>query len=162
EQKLIKLLTSTVQPRTWSEVGGPATIDYFPLTMSLVVNQTPGVHEQIQELLTALRRLQDVEVTVELRFFTVSQPMSQQLMASAPQQTTPGVAVLDDTQLRVLLETVQADRGARIMQAPKVTMFNGQRASVDLTEKQAFVVGVDFEEKGATKLPVTRTKVVTT
>jgi hypothetical protein len=162
ERKLIELLASTVQPRTWSEVGGPGTIDYFPLTMSLVVNQTPDVQEQIQELLTALRRLQDVEVTVELRFLTVSEAMREQLMASAPQQTTPGVAVLDDTQLRLLLETVQADRGARVMQAPKVTMFNGQRASVDLTEKQAFVVGVDFEEKGATKLPVTRTKVVTT
>src|SRR5438067_12974523 len=88
--------------------------------------------------------------------------MRERLMASYTQQTTPGVAVHDDTQLRWLVATVQADRGARIMQTPKVTMFNGQRASVDLTEKQAFVVGVDFEDKGAAKLPVPRTKVVTT
>jgi hypothetical protein len=162
ERKLIELLASTVQPRTWSEVGGPGTIDYFPLTMSLIVHQTPDVQEQIQELLTALRKLQDVEVTVELRFLTVSEAMREQLMSCAPQQTTPGVAVLDDTQLRMLLEIVQSDSRTNIMQAPKVTMFNGQRASVDLTEKKAIVVGVDFEEKGATRLPVTKTKVVST
>src|SRR5262249_842814 len=55
---LIKLITSTVAPQSWSDRGGSGTVDYFPLGMALVINQTPDVHEQIAELLSALRRLQ--------------------------------------------------------------------------------------------------------
>src|SRR5262249_1621219 len=73
EEQLIKLITNTIQPRTWSDMGGPGSIDYFPLTMSLVINQTPDIQEQIQDLLAALRRLQDQEVSVEVRFITVSE-----------------------------------------------------------------------------------------
>src|SRR5262249_50057270 len=62
-----------IQPKSWSEMGGPGTIDYFPLTMSLVINQAPDIQEQITDLLAALRRLQDQEVSVEVRFITVAE-----------------------------------------------------------------------------------------
>ncbi len=42
EDQLIKLITSTIQPKSWSEMGGPGTIDYHPLTMALVINQAAG------------------------------------------------------------------------------------------------------------------------
>src|SRR5262249_30786865 len=47
EEQLIQLITNTIAPKTWSGMGGPGTIDYFPLTMSLVINQTPDIQEQI-------------------------------------------------------------------------------------------------------------------
>ena len=47
EDMLIKLITSTIQPRSWAEQGGPGTIDSFPLTMALVINQTPDIQEQV-------------------------------------------------------------------------------------------------------------------
>src|SRR5262245_16074022 len=59
EDRLIRLITSTVRPGSWSDRGGPGTIQYFPLTMSLVINQTPDVQEQVADLLAALRRQQD-------------------------------------------------------------------------------------------------------
>src|SRR5262249_8855312 len=65
EDVLMKLITNTISPQSWSEVGGAGTIDYFPLGMALVINQTPDIQEQIAELLAALRRLQDLEVAVE-------------------------------------------------------------------------------------------------
>src|SRR5207244_412760 len=58
EDALIKLITSTVEPRSWDNMGGPGSIDYYPLTMALVVSQTPDIQEQIADLLAALRRLQ--------------------------------------------------------------------------------------------------------
>ena len=58
---LIKLIFSTVEPNTWSDMGGPGTIDYCPLTLSVVVNQTPEVHKTLAELLSALRLLNDAE-----------------------------------------------------------------------------------------------------
>src|SRR5262249_1403908 len=59
ERQLIELITRTIQPNSWYESGGPGTIDFFPLTMALVINQTPDIQEQVADLLAALRRLQD-------------------------------------------------------------------------------------------------------
>src|SRR5262249_1203205 len=64
---LIKLVTTTIAPQSWASVGGPGTIEFYPLGMALVINQTPDIQEQVAELLSALRRLQDQEVAVEVR-----------------------------------------------------------------------------------------------
>ena len=72
EEQLIKLITNTIEPRSWSDLGGSGTIDYHPLTMGLVINQTPDIQEQILDLLNSLRRLQDQEVALEVRFISIS------------------------------------------------------------------------------------------
>lgn len=218
EEQLIKLVTSTIGPRTWSEMGGPGTIDYHPLTMSLVINQTPDIQEQIQDLLQALRRLQDQEVAVEVRFISVSEDFferigvnfnmnfltdkgttrfepallnnsfvvdsSRFINAFDPKrfiagmtpagsltptldipitnnsffQTVPqfggytagglsmGLAFLSDIQVFLFLEAVQGDQRANVMQAPKLTLFNGQTASLNVGETQSFVSGVQVAQ----------------
>src|SRR5260370_9784896 len=73
EDILIKLITNTIKPESWDSMGGAGTIDYFPLGMALTINQTPDIQEQVQELLHALRRLQDQEVAIEIRFITISE-----------------------------------------------------------------------------------------
>ena len=66
---LIDLIVSTVEPDTWTENGGgEGEIQPFPTNLSLVVSQTQEVHEQIADLLEQLRRLQDLQVTIEVRF----------------------------------------------------------------------------------------------
>ncbi len=163
EQQLIQLIQSIVQPRSWSTAGGEGDVAYFPLTMSLVVSQTPEVHAEIQDLLMGLRRNLDTEVTVELRFVTASLETMQRLgMFNDGQQKAPGMIVVDDTQLQMLLETVQQDRNANVMQAPRLTMFNGQRSMLDLTEQQLYLVGVDHETKDGKPTPKLITKKVKT
>ncbi len=61
EDQLIKRITSTIEPATWSDMGGKGTIQYFPLDLSLVVNQTADIQEQVQDLLRALRCAQAQE-----------------------------------------------------------------------------------------------------
>ncbi len=73
EDVLIKMITSTIKPESWGDMGGPGTIEFFPLGMALVINQTPDIQEQVAELLAALRRLQDMEVTVEVRFISLDE-----------------------------------------------------------------------------------------
>src|SRR5207248_5207817 len=73
QETLMKLITSTCSPRSWTEMGGPGTIDYFPMTMTLVINQTPDIQEQVADLLAALRRLQDAEVAVEIRLISIAE-----------------------------------------------------------------------------------------
>ena len=53
---LIDLITSTVRPQTWSEMGGPGTITGFDTNLSLVISQTQEVHEEIADLLVQLRK----------------------------------------------------------------------------------------------------------
>ena len=69
---LIDLITTTVTPQTWDEVGGPGSIPPFPTNLSLVISQTQDVHEEIADLLEQLRRLQDLQVTIEVRFITLN------------------------------------------------------------------------------------------
>src|SRR6476660_8920478 len=70
---LIKLVTNTIAPVPYRSVGGAGTIDYMPIEMALVINQTPDVQEQVADLLDALRRLQDLEVAVEVRIITLAE-----------------------------------------------------------------------------------------
>jgi type II secretory pathway component GspD/PulD (secretin) len=69
---LINLITTTVEPGSWDVDGGQGTIGQEENTLSLVIRQTTSVHEQIVDLLTQLRKLQDLQVTVEVRFISVS------------------------------------------------------------------------------------------
>src|SRR5439155_7182266 len=71
EDRLIRLIVSTVKPESWDVNGGRGTIDYFPLGMALTVNQTLDVQEQIEGLLAGLRRLQDEQIAVEVRVISV-------------------------------------------------------------------------------------------
>ncbi len=47
---LMELITSTIQPTSWDEVGGPGSIAEFATNLSLVISQTQEVHEQIVDL----------------------------------------------------------------------------------------------------------------
>jgi type II secretory pathway component GspD/PulD (secretin) len=215
EDALIKLITSTIQPRSWAEMGGPGTIDYFPLTSSLVINQTPDIQDQVADLLAALRRLQDNEVAVEVKFISIAEDfferigvnfnlniVNKQATHFQPQLTsgnfqqpgfinqfapgrfisgltpagtltsdlnipittntynmaippfggypgvpgfggvTLGLAFLSDIQVFLFMEAVQGDIRSNVMQAPKLTLFNGQTATITILDFQFFVLGV--------------------
>jgi type II secretory pathway component GspD/PulD (secretin) len=216
EEKLISLITGTINPKSWAQQGGPGTIDFHPLTMSLVINQTPDVQGEIADLLAALRRLQDQEVAVEVRFISISedfyerigvnfnlnittnnQKFEPQFLTGAFQppgfiqkfqpnhfisgltpagsltsdlnvpinnntffQSTPffggypgvpgaggltlGLAFLSDIQVFLFMEAVQGDTRTNVMQAPKLTLFNGQTATLTAVDTQFFVTGTQI------------------
>jgi type II secretory pathway component GspD/PulD (secretin) len=79
EETLMNLIKSAIAPQSWASVGGQATIDFYPLGMALIINQTPDIQEQIGELLAALRRLQDQEVAVEVRFITIAESFYEEI-----------------------------------------------------------------------------------
>jgi Flp pilus assembly secretin CpaC len=223
EQHLIDLITNTVAPNSWSSVGGQGTIQYFPLGMALVINQTLEVQEQVKDLLDALRKLQDLEVSIELKLMSVSEafferigldfdinirtPRFQQenqlltgnfapfgfvnrnnqvnapVIGMTPAGTlTPdlniplrnssydfsippfggypgtigqagglslGLAFLSDIQVFMFMEAAQGDRRTQIMQAPKITVFNGQTANINVTDNQFFLTGVSVAQAGS-------------
>jgi type II secretory pathway component GspD/PulD (secretin) len=233
EDMLIKLITSTIQPRSWAEQGGPGTVEFHPLTLALIINQTPDIQDQVQDLLNALRRLIDQEVAVEVKFISISEDFfervgvnfnlnivnnSREALQVQPQLTsgqfaqpgfinafnpgnlisgltpagtltndlnipinqltypqaippfggypgipgfgglTMGLAFLSDIQVFLFMEAVAGDTRANVMQAPKLSLFNGQTAFIAVNDFQFFTVGVQVLNGGFGQLlynPVT-------
>jgi type II secretory pathway component GspD/PulD (secretin) len=209
EDQLMDLITATIKPESWNKLGGKGTIQYFPLGYGLVVNQTQDIQEQVQDLLQALRRLQDLEVAIEIRLVAVSESFFEYigmdfdinittnqgrfepqvvgqnfqpfgfvnrflpdgfmsgltpagtftpdlnipLRASSFDYTLPpaglggfpgvlgadgglslGLAFLSDIQVFMFIEAAQGDKRANAMQAPRVTVFNGQQAFLQVQD----------------------------
>jgi type II secretory pathway component GspD/PulD (secretin) len=219
EDTLISLITNTVAPRSWDRQGGQGTVDYFPMTLALAINQTPDIQDQVQDLLAALRRLQDQEVSIEVKFITVaeafyerigvdfnlnlrsnvspnvqSQITSQQFQAPGqvnsfnPSNTiiglspagtftndlnipitassygmaippfgafpnipgangglSMGLAFLSDVQVFLFMEAAQGDQRTNVLNAPKITLFNGQTANIAVQDQQFFVTNVNIQ-----------------
>ncbi len=220
---LIDLITSTIQPTTWDEVGGPGSIKEFATNLSLVISQTQDVHEEIVDLLEQLRRMQDLQVTIEVRFITLNDNFYERIgvsfdfqtsnapsfpgqifgsitspgtlptippgrnledyrglghdpsmvlgLSGAPNQfsadldipftqnsysaaipqfggfdptsaATLGFAILSDIEAYFFITAAQGDTRSNVLQAPKVTLFNGQMASVSDVSQTPFVISV--------------------
>lgn len=201
---LIDLITTTIAPDSWDEVGGPGAVESFPTNLSLVVSQTQDVHEQIEDLLEQLRQLQDLQIAIEVRFITLTDNFFERIGldfdfdvddnsllgnltptslypdddgpsvsfgldsqgnptadldlqfrqgsfgATAPQfggfspsdAATFGFAILSDIEVFFLVEAAQGDQRSNVLQAPKVTLFNGQSASVSDISQRPFVTSI--------------------
>ena len=50
-----------------------------------------------------------------------------------------GLAFLSDIQVYMFMEAAQGDRRVNVMQAPKLTLFNGQTATLTVNDLQFFV-----------------------
>ena len=72
-EQLIRLITKMVRPYSWDDMGGPGRLEYFDIGSALVVNQTADVIKEVEELLEALRRLQDLAMAVEIRIVSLSE-----------------------------------------------------------------------------------------
>lgn len=53
--QLVELIQRVVAPDFWEPRGGPGSIRYFAMRRVLVVRATSDVHQQVKDLLTALR-----------------------------------------------------------------------------------------------------------
>jgi general secretion pathway protein D len=167
EGQLIQLIQSTIAPSTWATMGGPGTLDYYPMTMTLVVDQTPDVQEQIADLLAALHREMDTEVALEVRLVSVSTDPLATLTANfggmqPALDLTSRPLFLSDGDVAKFLQMVQNDQHANVMQTPKITAFNGQRVNLQCTDKQAFVTGIETSRSGELLVVKAKTEEIAT
>jgi len=122
---IIELVTSTIAPHSWEDVGGPGAIEAFPTNLSLVISQTNDVHEEIGDLLEQLRRLQDVQVTLSLktvRFSGDSDARDSKWAELMGESTIRAVAA------DALRSALSEGRRESKLGALKMTLFNGQKA----------------------------------
>lgn len=144
---LIDLITSTIAPSSWSDVGGVGTMTTVPINLSLVIAQTASVHQQIAELLEELRRLQDVQVTIETKFLGLPERLFELIGRDFPGADGPAedgsvlarqrwIPVSGEDASR-LLNACQGDDRVKILQAPKLTLFNAQLGRVAWQDRGA-------------------------
>ena len=196
-QSLIDLIQTTVVPDTWEALGGPSTMAPYPQNLSLVISTTSDVHDQIADLLESLRRLQNLQITIEVRFITLADSFAEQIgvdfqvqfddnvqrlpddddgpsvaigwdgltglptadlditldngsfgltppfgAAGLGTPSTIGFAILSDIEAFFFLQAAQADNRSNVMQAPKVTLFDGQFATISDQTQRPFVVSI--------------------
>ena len=152
EDKLMKLIAD-VAPPTWSERGGKGRMDFFPLGQALVVNQTEEVQRQISDLLVQLRRMQESEVSLDVRVVRLPEE-NMPILHRKGLGTSVGSAVLlfDESETPRLLKNVESNPKAQVLQSPRITVFDGQAAKIKVKEPHYFVTGV--EESLMPKPPV--------
>jgi type II secretory pathway component GspD/PulD (secretin) len=215
---LMQLIQNTIEPGSWDGMGGSGHIDFYPVGMSLVVSQTPDIQEQVQLLLDRLRELQQLQVTVEVRFITLSENFYERIgvdfdfqindnqtkfakqvqsgvfapptvpnepshldnvivgltpqgvftndldipvnVSSFERSALPsgfagfpgqpggnggidlGVAFLSSIEVFLFLEAAQGDIRSNVLTAPKITLFNGQTATISSSLTQFLVLQV--------------------
>ena len=201
--ELINLIQSTISPLEWQSGGGNSSMLEFRQNLSLVVTAPQETHEAIADLLKSLRSLQNLQVTIEVRFIQLEDTFFERIGVDfdfnindklnrlprengSPGQrvavglsgatgangpvltndldlqvrntfnvippagrpdagagTTVGLAILSDLELFFFLEAAQGASRSNVLQAPKVTMFDGQQASINDFAQRPFVISYD-------------------
>ncbi len=137
ERELITLVTTAIRPATWSANGGPGRAQYYPLGMGLVVTAEKDVQQDVAKLLKALRKLQEVEVAIDVRILalhTKTFPKIQKALGpccriSRRKDSNKPMAILNQCQVQTFLTAYQRNGGGTVC-APRLTVFNGQDAKV--------------------------------
>src|SRR5262249_24643178 len=99
------------------------------------------------------------EVAVEIRVIGISEETAKRLgvrygincfKCKKPDDTreTPQVSLLNDAQAAKLMEILQSDARASVMQAPKLTLVNGQAGSLEVLDYQRFVTDIQAVQQG--------------
>ncbi len=177
EAELIKLITSKIKSGCWKCAGGDCTLEFSPVGMALVVHAPEETQKQVQSLIDSLRKYQDDNIVVEMRFITVPTEFFERFGLDMDMGPKPCPRVdreakngieqtgfddgccrnadcknravpISDVQTHLLLEAVQGDRKTCIMQAPKITMFNAQQSCLSVQDEQTFVTGVAVDASG--------------
>ncbi|MEM6469282.1 MAG: hypothetical protein AAF802_06905 [Planctomycetota bacterium] len=196
---LMNLIETTVVPDTWEALGGNSTMAPYPQNLALIISTTSDVHDQIVDLIESLRSLQNLQITIEVRFITLSDTFFEQIgvdfdvqfddnigrsgvpdddsgqsvtigwngLTSLPTDdldiriennnfpvpvafgapdpgslSSVGFAILSDIEAFFFLQAAQGDERTNVMQAPKVTLFDGQIATISDQSQRPFVTSI--------------------
>ncbi|MEW4486892.1 hypothetical protein AB1L42_02365 [Thalassoglobus sp. JC818] len=126
--QLEDLIRQTVSPDSWHDsrtdkriADGIGEIHFHESTLSLLIRQTTENHDSITSLLEQLRRLQDLQVSMEARFLSIPANLA---------KSWPSSKIQTAKQWDSQLEALRSGTDFKSFFAPKVTLFNNQTASI--------------------------------
>ncbi len=132
--QLIRQIQSGVDPSSWQAIG-PGTIREADNHDQLIVAQTPPNQQAVWQLLQEMRAQRGIQISVECRF--IRDHAAFDALAESPGESWN--ICITDQEREDLLRTVQNSPNGTMITAPRVTLFNGQRAYVLVSTSQAYV-----------------------
>lgn len=113
-------LRSLTAPTAWDET---CSIRAHQATLSLVIRQTPAVHEKIAEALNTLRRELDAQAILQIYVITGPRHDIAQLAEAFPGE-------FGKFETEQLLQRVSESTRLKVLTSPKVTTFSRQTAQI--------------------------------
>lgn len=186
---LIELIVATVEPSSWSSrvsvIGASATGTQRSINITgqgegsiiarmgqpgdIVIVNSKYVHKQIEDLLASLRSSQNLQVSIEARFITVSDTFFEDignditkifgdkgevdtganndisdLVSGAGFQLN--YSILNDSMLKGFLRAVQENKDSEILTSPRITLSNTQRGNIAVVRTTNFVQSTSVSE----------------
>lgn len=92
----------------------------------------------------------------------VQQQSSDFTKTSATPSLTSGITYMDDWSVSLLLRATQQNTNSTTLTAPRITLFNGQRAYVLVTTQLAYISGLDSATATGSSAYIPRTSIVNT
>ncbi len=143
---IIELIKSSIEPDSWSGESGQIT--FAEPTLSLVIRQTPEVHQQIAQLLSQLRNDQtQIQISAQiLKITTDSQLQGLKSRCSLhPQTMSASTQLLQQKQHWALLTPARSeqllkflnDEKAEPVSRPKILTISDQSAFVEVGSNNA-------------------------
>jgi len=139
---LIRQIQTSVAPDSW-QANGPGTIRESD--GQLIIEQTSSNHEAIQQFIQSLRSKRAIQVTIEARFLRGGDDELETWMTQRKGEwaQTGDAAMwsrpLRDDESQELIGVRQKIPTASMITAPRITVFDGQRAYVLVATSRAFV-----------------------
>ncbi|HET6324593.1 MAG TPA: STN domain-containing protein [Planctomycetaceae bacterium] len=121
-------------PKSWKGAGGEGQIDHMENTLSLIVRQTPQIHQQIASLLRELRKPQQLRITV--RAAVLDQRAGELFESSGGPESGKSFVRLTKAQCDLLFRVY--GRSSVLEQLPAASVMLGKEATI-ITKQQSHV-----------------------
>jgi beta-lactamase regulating signal transducer with metallopeptidase domain len=155
--EIVELIKDTIATDSWTDRGG-STGSIQEHQGQLIVTQSPANHDQLGRLLAQLRSKRGVQIVVECRFLTSDDALKQlrEILGPDHDLAKAGSFFLTDEQSQALVRAMKESNPSATLSAPRITLFNGQRAFVMVATETAYVA--EFTEKSDKKFePIVKT-----
>jgi hypothetical protein len=149
-ETLIDQITRTVDPDSWSDVGGQGIVTTHEGTLSLVIRQTQPAHEEISDLLSQVRRLRDVQVSHTLHLLSVPVSQLHELGLSHGTVHILSAEERSDHEMKFLGEESRFD----VQTLPGITLFSGQTGTVADSERTMLISSVASANRRSVRVNV--------
>jgi len=164
-EKLIALITSTVEPKSWSGSGGSGSIRRDETILSVVISQTPAVHDGVRHLLQNLRTLQSWQIVFDTAI--VENPSENLLLtisAGSAKTAEKSVIPISEWQRATLLTAARRDPETKLTRI-NATLFFGQSwtlpSQIANNREAISIQTVDSSERYGVDLKIAGRDVVT-
>ncbi|HVJ67369.1 MAG TPA: hypothetical protein VM510_05260 [Caulifigura sp.] len=132
-ESLIDLIELKTGADCWSDGGGHGSVNAHESTLSLVIRQTHAVHEHIADLLDEIRGTGDLALCAEFQIIHGDLDACEE--GRKAHRSAEGL--VDEAGKQRLIHLITAQKDGRIVYAPKITFFNGQSGTIEVTNDHA-------------------------